>query len=132
MQFIPTETAPIPPSASRSFTGIPPGIATVVVCGCCEELVVQPALKVLLAGNFGQLRDSRQRLLALVPETDLTVRRLLAGKTTLVHQVVMVPAEQNKVVQASFATIGPVPDVVTVDKASVGTTRKAATAVPDT
>jgi hypothetical protein len=67
----------------------------------------------------------------LIPEVDLAVSRLLASEATLVHQVVVVPAEQNKVVQTGFATVGPMNDVMTVDKAGMGTAREATTAVPD-
>ena len=70
-------------------------------------------------------------MLSLVVEIDLAVSRLLAGESTFVNKVMMVPAEQHEVVQTGFPAVGPVFDVMTIDETGVGTARKAATAVPN-
>lgn len=72
----------------------------------------------------------RQLFSSLVLETDVTGVRSAAGKTALVHEPVMMPAEQHEVVEAGFPAVSPVPEVVAVDKATAGAARKAATAVP--
>ena len=73
-----------------------------------------------------------QRPRSLVFEEDFTVGLPLAGKPTLVHQVMMMPAKQYQVVQAGFSAIGPVSYMVSIDKSRVGAAREAATAVPGT
>ena len=45
------------------------------------------------------------------------------------NQPVVAPAEQNEVVDPGLTTIGPVPDVVGINKLVAGTTRKATASV---
>jgi len=45
------------------------------------------------------------------------------------YEVMMVPAQQDEIIEARFTAIRPVSNVVTVDKLVVGATREAATAV---
>jgi len=47
------------------------------------------------------------------------------AETTLVHQSVVVAAEKCQIVHRSFTAIGPMPDVMRIDKACAGTTRYA-------
>jgi hypothetical protein len=75
------------------------------------------------------VRPLLERLFSLVSEQDF--RGPLAGKATLVHQVMIVSAEQYQVVQARFTTIGPVSYVVSIDKSGVGAAGEAATTIPN-
>jgi hypothetical protein len=75
------------------------------------------------------VRPLLERLFSLVSEQDFTIRGPLAGKATLVHQVMIVSAEQYQVVQARFTTIGPVSYVVSIDKSGVGAAGEAATTI---
>ena len=68
-------------------------------------------------------------MLSLVFEKDLSFGRFLAVKASLMHQVMMMSAEQYQVVHIGLTAIRPVGDVVGIDKATAGTTRKAATAI---
>jgi hypothetical protein len=61
----------------------------------------------------------------LVFKRDISVRILAAGKSSLMHQVMMVPTKQYQVIQTRFATIRPVLDVVSVYKSCVGAAGKA-------
>jgi hypothetical protein len=69
-------------------------------------------------------------LLSLVFEGDCAVLILAAGKATLMHEVMMVPAEQYEVIKTRITTVRPVFDVVSIDKPSVSTAWKATTFVP--
>jgi hypothetical protein len=51
------------------------------------------------------------------------------AKTTFVNQTVMMAAEQHQVFHCCFTTIGPVPNVVCVDKVRMGATGETASAV---
>ena len=51
------------------------------------------------------------------------------AETTLVHQSVVVPAEKCQIIHRSFTAIGPMPDVVRIDKACAGTARETAATI---
>jgi len=65
-----------------------------------------------------------------VSEDDPPGRVLLAAESTLVHQPVMMPAEQHKVVETGLAAVGPVSYVVAIDEMPVRAAREAALPVP--
>ena len=62
------------------------------------------------------------RLLWLT-DAQIPVCRSLDRPTALVDQVVVVRAQQRRVVQAVFAPVQPVPDVVALQESVVGATR---------
>ena len=83
----------------------------------------------MIRGDPGQHRPALEWLVSLVFEEDLAIGGFLAGKSALMNEVVMVSAEQYEVIQARFAAIGPVFDVVSVDKSGVCAAREATTSV---
>jgi hypothetical protein len=70
-----------------------------------------------------------QSLVSAVFKVDLAVLAAFAVETALMHEVMMVPAQQYEVIEARFAAIRPVPDVVTIDKLVICTAWEAATSV---
>ena len=85
-----------------------------------------------MIGDARKHRPVCERPRSPVLEIDLAVGAPLTAKPALVHQVMMMPAKQYQVVEASLATIGPVFYMVPIDKSGVGAAREAATAVPGT
>jgi hypothetical protein len=70
-----------------------------------------------------------EALVSAILEPDFSVLAAFALEPTLVHKAVMVPAQQDEVVEAGFATIGPVFDVMTVDELRMGAAREATAAI---
>ena len=83
-----------------------------------EHVLGLPGLCVLL-----------ETLRSPVFEPDLTVLILPTIESTLMNEVMVVPAQQYEVVEAGLTAIGPVFDVVAVAELVVGAPGKAATAV---
>jgi len=61
---------------------------------------------------------------------DRAVARCCTTETTLMHEVMVVAAKHYQVRQTRLTTVGPVFDVVTVNKSRVGATREPTTAIP--
>ena len=66
----------------------------------------------------------RQRCVALIFEDQFTGCCLLTTKTAFMNQVVVMPAEQNQVIQVGLSAICPVFYVVSIDKLVIGATRE--------
>jgi len=110
------------------LTSVPPGGAGLGRDESLFEFAVHPGERIFQ-------RDTVRWWMVVEPvrfpvfEPDLPTIAAFAVETTLVHQPMMVPAEQHEVVEARFTAIRPVFDVMTVDELRVGTAREAATAV---
>ena len=96
-----------------------------------KEIAINPQLNIIVRSESRHSARRVQCLLTLIPETDFPISRLLANKTSLVNQVVMMPAQHDQVIQTRFAAIGPVLNMVSIDKSGVGTARKATSFVSD-
>ncbi len=87
-------------------------------------------------GQFpiGVDRVQRDRLgqgpLTTIQEHQFAARISLARETAFVHQAMMMPAELHQIVETGLAAVGPVLDVVPVDKALERTAGKAAAVIP--
>jgi hypothetical protein len=68
-------------------------------------------------------------LLSLIFEIDFSISGFLAGESTFMNKVMMVPAEQHQVVQTGVSPVGPVFDVMSIDESGVRAARKATTIV---
>jgi hypothetical protein len=78
---IPVHPVPCMPSGVTGF-----GLSAVF-----EELAIQPFIDVVIADRW-QDRPFRQRLVSLILEQDFAVFGLLTGESTLVYEMMMVPA----------------------------------------
>jgi hypothetical protein len=70
-----------------------------------------------------------EALVSAILEPDFSVLAAFALEPTLVHQAVMVPAQQDEVVETGFTAIGPVFDVMTVDELRMDAARVATAAI---
>ena len=93
-----------------------------------RELAVHPRER-FLDGYPHRLLELFQSPVSAVFKVDLAVLAAFAVETALMHEVMMVPAQQYEVIEARFAAIRPVPDVVTIDKLVICTAWEAATSV---
>ena len=107
----------------HAFTGVP-------LCGTglrfgaiLHNFAIEPGVDFVRI-DPRQHGEVRQRLVPLILEQNFTVPGLFTAKATLVHDVMVVPAQQNKVVETGLTAIGPVPDVVSVHKTVVRAARK--------
>jgi len=97
-----------------------------------KELTVYPRVHVVIQTHAWQHCPLIEPLLSLVPEADFTVTGLLTDETTLVHEVMMVPPQHDEVIETGLTALGPVLDVVTIDKSCVGAARELTSLVPGT
>jgi len=67
----------------------------------------------------------------LVFEDYFVVCGLFAGESTLMHQVMVVSAQQYKIIEICFSTISPVLYVVSIHEFVVGTAGKPTPIVPN-
>ena len=65
-----------------------------------------------------------------ISEPDTPIRLYLHTETAFMHQPMVPPAEQNEIIDAGFTAIGPVPDVVGIDKLIACTARETAAPIP--
>ena len=73
----------------------------------------------------------RQRCVALIFEDQFTGCCLLTAKTTFMNQVMVMPAEQNQVIQVGLSAICPVFYVVPIHVFVVRTARETASCVSE-
>ena len=93
-----------------------------------SEFAVHPRER-FLDGYPHRLLELFQSLVSAVFKVDLAVLSAVAVETALMHEVMMVPAQQYEVIEARFAAIRPMPDVVTIDKLLICKAWEAATSV---
>ena len=70
-----------------------------------------------------------KRSFLAVQKVDLTILAALAVEAAFMNQVMMEPAELYEVLETRFTAVGPVFDVMTVDKLVICTPRETATTV---
>ena len=93
------------------------------------EFAVQPR-EGLIERYRVRLLEFLQSLVPAVFKINLAVLAARAVEATLVNQAMMVAAQQYEVIEARFATIRPVLDMVTVAEFVTGAAWKPATTVP--
>ena len=108
---------------------LPFGCAGLAVNIRLEELAIHPMLHIIVCGDPRHGRRCLQCLYSLVLEADFSISGLPADEASFVNKVVMMSAEHHQVVHTRLAAIGPVMYVVSIDKSSVRTARKATTFV---
>jgi hypothetical protein len=64
-----------------------------------------------------------------ITELNPAIGKFLQTKTTFMHHVMMPAAQKYQIFHAGFATIGPVMNVMGINKAAGSTTRETATAI---
>ena len=62
-----------------------------------------------------------QSLFASIDEVDFATRALPAVEAALVHEMMVVPAQQYEIIEARLAALRPVTDVMAVDESALAT-----------
>ena len=65
-----------------------------------------------------------------IREPDTPIRLYLHTEAAFMHQPMVPPAEQNQILDPGLTAIGPVPDVVGIDKLVAATARETAAPIP--
>ena len=90
-----------------------------------KEIAINPQLNIIVRSESRHSAGCVQCLPSLVLKPDFSCGSLLTNKTSLVNQVVVMPAQHDQIIQTRFAAIGPVLNMVSIDKTGIGTARKA-------